>query len=82
MNQDRILQINKKSFITVCLILFIFMLLSYIMTFIIPHGIFEIIKNKAYPIIAINNDTFTIWERLNFFVKSGNINCDAIVPTA
>lgn len=46
MNKDRILQINKKSFITVCLILFIFMLLSYIMTFIIPHGIFEIINNE------------------------------------
>ena len=46
MNKDRILQINKKSFITVCLILFIFMLLSYIMTFVIPHGIFEIINNE------------------------------------
>ncbi len=40
MNQDKMLKINKRSFITVCLILISFMILSYILTFIIPHGFY------------------------------------------
>lgn len=40
MNQDKILKINKRSFITVCAILFVFMIISYIMTFLIGHGDF------------------------------------------
>lgn len=38
MNNDKILKINKRSFITVCIILISFMVLTYILTFFIPKG--------------------------------------------
>lgn len=38
MNNDKVLQINKRSFITVCIILISFMILTYILTFFIPKG--------------------------------------------
>lgn len=41
MNKDTILKINKRSFITVCLILVSFMLLSYMLTFFIKKGVYE-----------------------------------------
>jgi hypothetical protein len=35
-------------------------------------GRFAIIKNEAYPIIAVKIDAVTICLRLNFLVKTGN----------
>ena len=45
MNNEKILKINKRSFITVCIILASFMIITYILTFFIPKGIFE---NNVY----------------------------------
>lgn len=38
MSEEKILKINKRSFITVCIILVILMIFSYVMSFIIPQG--------------------------------------------
>ena len=45
-------------------------------------GKFAKTKNKAYPIIVINNDTLTISARLNFLVIKGQIAWETNVPTA
>ena len=41
MNEEKIIKINKRSFITVCIILVFFMILSYGLTYIIPKGYFD-----------------------------------------
>ncbi|MFA7436193.1 MAG: hypothetical protein WC006_07525, partial [Bacilli bacterium] len=41
MNNEKILKINKRSFITVCIILVSFMFITYLLTFLIPKGIYE-----------------------------------------
>lgn len=41
MNEEKVIKINKRSFITVCIILIGFMLLSYGLTYIIPKGYFD-----------------------------------------
>lgn len=41
MNQEKILKINKRSFITVCVILISFMVIVYAMTFFIGKGIYN-----------------------------------------
>ncbi len=50
MNQDKILKINKRSFITVCIILFVFMIGAYIMTFFVPRGTFDPNTNEYLPL--------------------------------
>ncbi len=56
MSEDKILKINKRSFITVCLILISFMIMVYVMTFFIEKGMYDEITNvylfiggKGYP---------------------------------
>lgn len=49
MNNDKILSINKRSFITVCIILLSFMLLAYSLTFFIQKGVFD--SNLNYTAI-------------------------------
>lgn len=41
MNEEKIIKINKRSFITVCIVLVFFMILSYGLTYIIPKGYFD-----------------------------------------
>lgn len=66
MNQDKILKINKRSFITVCIILLSFMIISYILTFIIPHGYYpsqDEINNGAEIIYTpIEGKGFSFWK--------------------
>lgn len=66
MNQDKILKINKRSFITVCVILLSFMIISYILTFIIPHGYYpsqDEINNGAEIIYTpIEGKGFSFWK--------------------
>lgn len=66
MNQDKILKINKRSFITVCIILLSFMIISYILTFIIPHGYYpsqeEINNGSDIIYTAIDGKGFSFWK--------------------
>lgn len=61
MNQDKILKINKRSFITVCIILVAFMLLSYIMTFLIPHGNFVNVDG-AQQYVPVEGTGMPFWK--------------------
>ncbi|MGD9605477.1 MAG: Na+/H+ antiporter NhaC family protein [Bacilli bacterium] len=54
MSEDKILKINKRSFITVCVILISFMIMVYIMTFFIEKGVYtdntyQLIGGTGYP---------------------------------
>jgi len=56
MNNETILKINKRSFITVCIILSSFMALAYLLTFIINKGTYEnldyiVIEGKGYSLV-------------------------------
>ena len=48
MNDEKILSINRKSFITVLIILFSFMTLSYVLTFFINKGYDTLVINPIY----------------------------------
>ena len=61
MNQDKILKINKRSFITVCGILFFFMLISFIMTYIIGHGDF-ITENGNSIYVPVDGKGIPFWK--------------------
>ncbi len=50
MNDKKMLSINRKSFITVLIILFSFMTLSYVLTFFINKGVYD--ENFNYSVIA------------------------------
>ena len=58
MNEDKILKINKRSFITVCIILLFVMLVSYILTFFIQHGQFVDNDVNKYQTIEGNGLPF------------------------
>lgn len=58
MNQDRILKINKRSFITVCIILLSFMIISYICTFLIPKGVY----NEELNYSSISGKGLPFWK--------------------
>lgn len=54
MSEDKILKINKRSFITVCAILISFMIMVYVMTFFIEKGVYtdntyQLIGGTGYP---------------------------------
>lgn len=49
MNEEKIIKINKRSFITVCIVLLFFMILSYGLTYIIPKGYFD--ENLNYIVL-------------------------------
>src|SRR5690606_35309489 len=56
MNNEKILQINKRSFITVCIILVSFMLLAYLLTFLVTKGVYHElvytpIEGKRYSVL-------------------------------
>lgn len=56
MNNEKILQINKRSFITVCIILVSFMLLAYFLTFLVTKGVYHDlvytpIEGKGYSVL-------------------------------
>ncbi|MDD4077708.1 MAG: Na+/H+ antiporter NhaC family protein [Bacilli bacterium] len=42
MNKDQIIKINKRSFITVCIILIALILFSYLLTYLIPKGYYPV----------------------------------------
>ena len=50
MSEDKILKINKRSFITVCAILISFMIMVYVMTFFIEKGVYD--DNNVYQFIG------------------------------
>ena len=55
MNNNKIIDINKKSFFSIVLILFVLMIFSIIITYIIPKGMFEtIIDANGNTIIDYN----------------------------
>lgn len=55
MNSNKIIDINKKSFFSIVLILFVLMIFSIIITYIIPKGMFEtIIDANGNTIIDYN----------------------------
>ncbi|MDD3171926.1 MAG: Na+/H+ antiporter NhaC family protein [Bacilli bacterium] len=58
MTEDRIIKINKRSFITVCAILVFFMIISYVLTFIIPKGYYD--ENLYY--IPIDGNGYSFWK--------------------
>lgn len=60
MNEDKILKINKRSFITVCSILLIMMLGAYILTFFVKHG--QFIDNDANKYELINGQGLPFWK--------------------
>jgi len=57
MDEEKIIKINKRSFITVCVVLVFFMILSYGLTYIIPKGYFDEnltyipLEGKGYPFL-------------------------------
>lgn len=61
MNQEKILKINKRSFITVCVILISFMVIVYAMTFFISKGIY-IEETMTYTPIA--GTGYSFWKFL------------------
>ena len=59
MGKEQILKINKRSFITVCIILITFMVLAYLLTFILPkHDIVQVGDEYLYPAINDFNYSF------------------------
>jgi uncharacterized ion transporter superfamily protein YfcC len=61
MEKEQILKINKRSFITVCIILISFMILAYVLTFLLPkHDVIPGNDEYLYPPIA--DFTYPFWK--------------------
>ena len=60
MNNEKILSINKRSFITVTIILVSFMILAYLLTFIIPKGSY----NDDFDFINIEGSGYSFFKFL------------------
>lgn len=61
MNQEKILKINKRSFITVCVILISFMVIVYAMTFFISKGIYN---EETMTYTPIAGTGYSFWKFL------------------
>ncbi len=65
MNEDKILKINKRSFITVCAILVAFMIAVYIMTFFVEKGMYvELIPGAGLEYQFIGGTGYSFWRFL------------------
>jgi len=64
MNKDQIIKINKRSFITVCIILLSLILFAYLLTFLLPKGYYPIdpVTGKVLSdnYIAVNGTGYSI----------------------
>ncbi len=65
MSEDKILKINKRSFITVCAILMAFMIAVYIMTFFVEKGMYvELIPGAGLEYQYIGGTGYSFWRFL------------------